>query len=73
MTSRRLVTTLALALLVGGTACGDDDPSTSTACKDARKKYILAKSMIDRSRELGYPASYVQLDAFKSDHWECFK
>lgn len=56
-------------LLLG---CGDD-PSTSDACKAAREKYIMAKALLDRANSLGVPASYVDLEKFKSDHWECFK
>lgn len=64
----------ALALLVTLAACGDDDdPSTSPACKMAREQYIMAKALLDRAVSLGYPASYVDLDKFMSDHWECFK
>jgi hypothetical protein len=54
-------------------SCGDDDPSTSSECKRARETYIMAKAMLDRANSLGFPASYVELDKFKSDHWECFK
>jgi hypothetical protein len=66
---------LALLVMLGLTACGDDDPSTSAACKDARKRYALAKSMRDYAADLGVPVYDLdaELAKFQSDHWECFK
>lgn len=69
MRTMALVSFVSLLYVLG---C-DDDPSTSPECKRARETYIMAKALLDRATDLGFPADYQELAKFKSDHWECFK